>query len=401
MRTKLILIHGTFARNARWAKKDSPLPKYFLRHLDPHLEMTTVPWSGANTTAAREAGIQNLIAEIDATLRDGPARCIIIGHSHGGTIAVQAVKRNPSWTNVIVVCLSTPFVSVRPRRTNTVARVSMFTGVYLAANIVVVTLYLLFNGFRPIENLPLPWMVMSVLSVTATLIYPVGKYIRRKAELIRNDNQPSFTELKAPLLLIRDVGDEVSALLGSIQFVEWLFDSILSLLDTSVNRIVAGLHKRTRLTLFIVGLVRIVVVVAVASMSPPTVPGGTVIKWLSTIGMALLLFSSRTATLGFVRFLGKFMVGIQIGFGMLLFAICVWLPGSLLLPLHEQFFYLFWLEFAVDSSPPGSWPVTVFQRQRVGARLAHSAPYGDARVYKFIINWVKKDVGWQDLHSKD
>src|ERR1017187_219970 len=99
MRTKLVLIHGTFARNAPWAKKDSPLQTFFLRHLDPDLDITTVPWSGANTTAAREVGIQNLIAEIDAALRDRSARCIIIGHSHGGTIAVQAVKRNPSWTN--------------------------------------------------------------------------------------------------------------------------------------------------------------------------------------------------------------------------------------------------------------------------------------------------------------
>ena len=107
----ITLIHGTWARDASWTQPDSQLC-VALRAAFPQAWLVPFVWSGANTMAGRRKGSQALVTHLRASIHRHPdAHHYIIAHSHGGNIAMYALREDDIKRRVDgVVCLSTPLI---------------------------------------------------------------------------------------------------------------------------------------------------------------------------------------------------------------------------------------------------------------------------------------------------
>jgi alpha-beta hydrolase superfamily lysophospholipase len=110
------LVHGTWADTRGWVAPGSFLRRELDRRLD-HLTFRAFAWSGRNTHAARtEAG-----ASLAQFIRDGHVRYpdahhFVVAHSHGGNVALYAM-RDPAARDAVtgIVTLGTPFIYTRCR----------------------------------------------------------------------------------------------------------------------------------------------------------------------------------------------------------------------------------------------------------------------------------------------
>lgn len=113
----VILIHGTFAPDAKWVEPDAILPRA-LKERFPRAIIKSFRWSGRNTHSARiQAG-----AELALFIRDTAAQYAantdihLIGHSHGGNVALYAIDQcliSPRIKSIAF--LGTPFLNIRDR----------------------------------------------------------------------------------------------------------------------------------------------------------------------------------------------------------------------------------------------------------------------------------------------
>jgi pimeloyl-ACP methyl ester carboxylesterase len=103
-----ILVHGTWAANATWILSDSQ----FAQGLSRQFNCTIRPfrWSGKNSELARREAASQLVQLISEIHNDAPkSQIVLIGHSHGGTVALHAAADIPGRNLVSeVVCLGTP-----------------------------------------------------------------------------------------------------------------------------------------------------------------------------------------------------------------------------------------------------------------------------------------------------
>jgi len=107
----VILVHGTWARRANWTKPTSGIVMG-LRGLGA--DVVIFSWSGRNRHASRMSAGSILHEEL-LTLRDRfPDRPIhLVGHSHGGNVALYALSEpNPQLDEIAVTTLATPFIAV-------------------------------------------------------------------------------------------------------------------------------------------------------------------------------------------------------------------------------------------------------------------------------------------------
>ena len=115
--TIITLIHGTWARHAKWAKKDSPLVDAMESRIGGDVQIESFPWSGRNLHLVRRRAASNLQRRIRRISADNPgAKQFLIAHSHGGNVALYALT-NPDVSGLVTrtICLSTPFILCRGR----------------------------------------------------------------------------------------------------------------------------------------------------------------------------------------------------------------------------------------------------------------------------------------------
>ena len=75
------------------------------------------PWTGANSVDERYVAATALAKHIGTVARNWPGYShLIVAHSHGGNVALQAIASQPGQATVdALVCLNTPFVHIRAR----------------------------------------------------------------------------------------------------------------------------------------------------------------------------------------------------------------------------------------------------------------------------------------------
>jgi hypothetical protein len=118
---RFVLVHGTFARNAKWTRFDSPLSRN-LRLRFPGSTINVFGWSGRNSISARHQASLDLQDHLSGLHERCPGtHIVLIAHSHGGTLSLQAAS-SPKTAGMCsgICCLSTPFISPRPRRSDAV-----------------------------------------------------------------------------------------------------------------------------------------------------------------------------------------------------------------------------------------------------------------------------------------
>jgi hypothetical protein len=128
-RTIVMLIHGTWAPQAPWTRPGSWFGRQLLETLKRYgvtaPELHPVDWSGANTHEARAQGSRELSARLRSLYMKSGDNCFLVGHSHGGNVALHAVVHDDYVSGSVrgVVTLATPFLLFR-RENSIIARIA-------------------------------------------------------------------------------------------------------------------------------------------------------------------------------------------------------------------------------------------------------------------------------------
>ena len=125
------LVHGTWGRGffpakrpsvsgQRWFEADSAFRgrlEGLLRRSGDELAVEVVPWSGSNSIFERDRTSAGVVELLRAQAAAHPqARRVVIGHSHGGNVALKAATEVATADQPVdVVTLATPFLRVAER----------------------------------------------------------------------------------------------------------------------------------------------------------------------------------------------------------------------------------------------------------------------------------------------
>ncbi len=180
------LVHGTFDRRANWTRATSPLASELAARLPGRTGAQTFVWSGRNSHRARVDAGRRLARRLDANARLHPgARQVVIAHSHGGNVALYALRHRQTTTPVDIACLATPFLVCRDRRDiSPITHLAwIIMSIMLAFYLVLMVLSFLPDGLVRTRGQPPPmWSyVLGWVIVYAAL----WAYIRRATRIWR------------------------------------------------------------------------------------------------------------------------------------------------------------------------------------------------------------------------
>jgi hypothetical protein len=92
--TIVTLVHGTFTRDAPWTHPDSKLSVALRTALDGGTLIESFDWSGRNSHAARAMAARDLVERLRDRIAAHPdAVHHIVAHSHGGNVAMHALRQ--------------------------------------------------------------------------------------------------------------------------------------------------------------------------------------------------------------------------------------------------------------------------------------------------------------------
>ena len=113
----VLAIHGTFAPEAQWAQPGSNLHRLVEKDLgSTPINWIPFSWSGGNSHSARELAAAELAEKVEElSIRNFTAKIHLIGHSHGGNVALMMLSANIDIRSKVasVTCLSTPFLKFK------------------------------------------------------------------------------------------------------------------------------------------------------------------------------------------------------------------------------------------------------------------------------------------------
>jgi len=381
------LVHGTWARGAAWTQPHSVLCKTLRKHLNSSVEIHCFEWSGRNSHVSRlrvaeelEAHLRNLIAAYPK------ARHFVIGHSHGGNIALYAL-RNVALQQKMngVVCLSTPFLSFKPRNIGRFGTASMET--FLVSFIFFPGAILLWINIDRI-----PQMLADVALLSWALISgALGLFLFRRwaasAECLRK--RLLLPNVDAThVFVVRASADEASFALQTSEFISWLSTKVWSVINDSAHKWESAVEKRlpsycgplAKLSLLLCLIGLILVVGGIGSLGAVVfVIGGM------TVGAMVLIatgyFYLEILSLALLPGLALFLGILQIPFG------------------RETVLTSLFFDVTPEASPSGT--CTVFhipehERQAIECYqdevggLMHSVSYEDPQALEAIVRWMRQ-----------
>ena len=383
----ITLVHGTWAQNASWTGANSPLCSA-LRAAFPNVLLVPFRWSGANTLRARHNGSQALSAHLRSFIGSHPAaRHYIIAHSHGGNVAMYALREDDLRRRIDgLVCLSTPFLQVRRRETPLVAR---FALVGAAVMLPLILRESAVNWCCPSAPPIVDWVTVP-LAIAAGIGLLVGVPAAAARASLRS-TLPGVQPNRC--LLIRATGDEAAAALGALQLMNWIAtvlwvkpaEFLQASYDTTLDWS-ASLAHYTRPLVWTAGLSIVCLGVGVGFAG--SAPGwlGAALRIAGLLGGSLVLVAAIVrAAPGHFLLYGFLLLGI-------LFAPLPVLLAVLLLPFGPGLApFATLLEVSAEPTPPGSWQVHQLPTHPAGAPipLMHSASYQLPEAIALIVAWLR------------
>lgn len=112
------LVHGTFARDAFWAKPNSAFAEELQSRVDCPIEFHSWQWSGENDFLGREKASSDFGKYLSAIAEDRDKETVhyIVAHSHGGNVVLDAVRNTSSGSGLEkLILLGTPFFQFKGR----------------------------------------------------------------------------------------------------------------------------------------------------------------------------------------------------------------------------------------------------------------------------------------------
>jgi hypothetical protein len=236
------LIHGTWARGARWTEHDSPLRSALQSQFGGPVEVSAFNWTGRNTTRDRAAATSQFSAAVHGAGHSRPR--FAIAHSHGGNIALQAALTDSTLFDGIVT-LNTPFLAAIPR-SNTVVVLNLCLVQFALFAIALNGLQAILGRALTMGEHLLLLAVLGPLLVAAGVMLLVG-YRRRESGVVVTGfgrNVVSYHGGAQPrVLCITYADDEAMGWLGTLDTLSSLPGLFLHRIALPVTLLgVAALH---------------------------------------------------------------------------------------------------------------------------------------------------------------
>ncbi len=396
------LVHGTWAPKAAWLREDSLLCRSVLAAFpDQVLRFVPFRWSGHNSVSARFRGAQALAAKLGAMRREWPeARHVLIGHSHGGFVALSALRGAALDERICgVACFSTPFLMARIRPMSRLAKVGLtVTPALLAA----------FGFGQAVVHSPLGAIVerheqlkgvfgLLMLVLAALAWYWTPRAVQRlSARVFERMQLPELASHR--LFIVRAPRDEASAALGAAQILNFavsrIWDRASSILDDAIRRGDVWLEavERIRWPLHAFNVVLVAAAVLIAVVVPKTMFSAAtantvcaVLLGIAGVSWGLLLGAS------WGKIIGLLLLGVVAAPLPVLLAL-------LAIPFAPELAVVsLVLDVSAEATPSGVWTVRQLPPEPdraadAGPTLMHSVAYQDPAAIAALIDWMQARV---------
>jgi hypothetical protein len=445
------MVHGTFARKASWIESHSRLSRELIEALGWRAKIEPFHWSGRNGALARWRAALRFEVHLQERIRLHPAaHHIVIAHSHGGNIALWALRDRSLADRVLgVITLSTPFLSarLRPSKGELIdLGTALFAGVFMASAV------LFFSVSSGLGLSWWPWAAGIGAGAIAAIIGGglASEQMRKFAERVCG-RMPDTALRPEQVAIVRVQGDEATAAITGVRLAGALGDLLWATLSAplykGLNRLLTALDyggltsttnnyrmaaidqqiafQELRASLPSEGQGQLSLPLS-TEPSPPSWPEFLrrksplevllVDPWKSSNRLQLQKSESFTQILRQViveslplvflyllRDAGT--IGRQVAFACGLIygipavlsvaVVILGLPFGVLsaitlLPCGWTLpFAGPYLQLVAEPCPPGSWKVTQFQSGTEQSGLFHSEGYQRYEVSSFIANWIK------------
>ena len=431
----VILIHGTYSRDAPWTKPEtSKLCEHLTTQFGEDVQFDRFEWEAPNHHGARFEASRQLLEEYNKQKTFFRRRGIphfLIAHSHGGSVLAYALRENPDFAETVagVAFLSTPFIQAQERLTTRWV-LKLLPSVIAALVFFMLTFLLLivYAVLDPPGPLPLVVTLISILIVTgvALLSFSVAKETialpktglpdKLKLRVRRVVSELDLSALKSgklneKTLIVRTNGDEASSSLAAAHIIARLLLEIPARMARLPSRTAEFVLSKCRavwqrqeenptlrFNLILVALLLGAVVVFLV------IP---LVRWLGFQG-----FETNWPTLSHVDTLAMAILvkGVYIG-TLYFFLIIAFLSVSLailampIIALLSRVAYGRWvllpalfIELFVEPTPPGEWRVSQLDLHdelapvdpKDAFSLSHSMSYDDPRAHKVIADWIRR-----------
>lgn len=430
-----LLVHGTWAPGAPWARRDGALASRLLQEF-PGASVASVDWTGANTFSARMAAARQIVG---CASSGGQTQrpLILVGHSHGGSSIMYALRQEEAFAARVAgaVFLGTPFFALVPRAGY---RQFFRAGVLLLLSAAFVALAFVLGYYanpRPWSVAPVREMAFLALSgvVFVGAVYVGRQLMLRTTWLDRawekgRDTAEALSTVRTPpvpTLFLRTTGDEVALVLATLQvaalasnLASGVFAAAMGLLVRAATR--AWARRWSRVTF---------VILAMSLVIASTLCGALVALFGAsafTIGDVLNPFSSlwnfEPSGLAVVdkplEFLYRSALCIDLVLACVLallstllvfFLVAAWTLSTATYFAFGKFAPIeaLMLEMAAEPTPRGShqfvhlpWEERIERRRSVTFGLRHSAPYGDAAAIDVVVQWVRASLACHESSTE-
>jgi hypothetical protein len=237
---RLHLVHGTWAKGLwgtapAWCEPGESAYQNLLSKLPANTQLESFNWSGRNSISARAKAAEELQAHLRRSLCEHPKDChIVVAHSHGGTVANEAVRGSDIDGAVRgLICLATPFAYLAQP---TLGRLQ--TGVLALTSLGYAAYWSALLAFMPWIPLFLGTLTFGALIAVKSLIAFFLVFILAKSsfEARTTTSRPNGPNL-TPIFLLRGSRDEASLLLAEAQLFDTFCAAVASAHDVAQSTI--------------------------------------------------------------------------------------------------------------------------------------------------------------------
>lgn len=391
----VFLVHGTFARHAAWTLSGSALRKSVARGFNGPVAFHRLLWSGANSVAARRAAARSLATKLTASLERHPnLRHYVIAHSHGGNIAMQALSQKPTLgAQCKLICLSTPFLVLRPRPDLPVVKFSSFLSAFLISMLLVRSLNIWVSPSEPgWWDLPIGLGALALSTWFGVSVTRMGPRIAR--ELIENSRPPRVP--RENVLLLRTLADEASMGIAAANMISQVTHVVLQVplgLVADAHQRVESIRLRYKrywwLALICVGIPILALRLLYDAPDDPNL--GAEIAFLAVTGLlfAVLVFLSDAGRLAILG--AAFAINVMLAPVLALISILAMATGREMALANPH------VEFFAEPAPVGDWRLVVVGEDHPAPdmsshmpALQHSQSYLNPSALRQIEAWIKK-----------
>jgi pimeloyl-ACP methyl ester carboxylesterase len=388
----IVPIHGTWARGAKWAEPDSRLSTRLLESLDDAV-LKPFYWSGKNSHRARKKAAQELRSFVcDLAIEFHGSQLFLVGHSHGGTVALYALEDSNTLARVAgLICLSTPFISVHAH-SRFGSLPSMFPQLLASTAALLFGLALHARGFISIISTGLtPQDAIQYANIVCAfaLTFLVSRQSVLDGKRVAQDLS-TRPRASLPLLIMRCSGDEASAALAAAQFCTWITRRFWQRCSWVATSVATFMEKQGPLT-SAYRFLTLAVVVAICTFAGTVLLGGP-----ERVGAKLHL---QLSTLFWISLPAALCIATYFvaSSAIQLLVILEWLlkaVSTVVHPVAALFLLPFGPELAqaslvadisVEASPPGYWGVyQVEPSTEVGESSGRLLAYLHSSIYEHI-----------------